>query len=83
MHGHVYCPWLPETSDNLLPMSALGILLIFAGAQPSLTLLDINTRKDLFVSILIVGITLASNLVAGFFVGILVAYLLRLERLAV
>jgi SulP family sulfate permease len=67
----------------LLPMSALGILLIFAGAQLSLTLLDINTRKDLFVSILIVGITLASNLAAGFLVGIVVAYVLKSEKLNV
>ena len=29
----------------LLPMSALGVLLIFAGAQLSLTLLDMNTRE--------------------------------------
>ena len=67
----------------LLPMSALGILLIFAGAQLSLTLLDINTRKDLFVSIMIVGITLASNLAAGFLVGIAVAYALKSEKLTV
>jgi SulP family sulfate permease len=67
----------------LLPMSALGILLIFAGAQLSLTLLDINTRKDLFVSILIVGITLASNLAAGFLVGIIVAHVLKSEKLNV
>lgn len=67
----------------LLPMSALGILLVFAGAQLSLTLLDINTRKDLFVSILIVGITLASNLAAGFLVGIAVAYALKSQKLNV
>ncbi|MCB2145201.1 MAG: putative sulfate/molybdate transporter [Deltaproteobacteria bacterium] len=67
----------------LLPMSALGILLIFAGAQLSLTLLDITARKDLFVVILIVGITLASNLAAGFLVGIAGAYALKSEKLNV
>lgn len=67
----------------LLPMSALGILLVFAGAQLSLTLLDINTRKDLFVSILIVGITLASNLAVGFLIGIAVAYALKSQKLNV
>ncbi len=67
----------------LLPMSALGILLIFAGAQLSLTLLDINTRKDMFIPILVVGITLASNLAAGFIVGIAVAYALKSEKLNV
>lgn len=65
----------------LLPMSALGILLIFAGAQLGLTLLDMNTRKQMFVPLLILGITLASNLAAGFMVGIVLAYLLKSEKL--
>ncbi len=67
----------------LLPMSALGILLIFAGVQLSLTLLDMQSRKDMFVPILVVGITLASNLAAGFLAGIAVAYALKSERLKV
>ena len=67
----------------LLPMSALGILLIFAGAQLSLTLLDMQTRKELFVPILVVGITLASNLAAGFLAGIAIAYALKSEKLHV
>ena len=67
----------------LLPMSALGILLIFAGVQLSLTLLDMNTRKEMFVPILVLGITLASNLAAGFLVGIGMAYALKLEKLNV
>ena len=67
----------------LLPMAALGILLLFAGAQLSLTLLDMKTRKELFVAILVLGITLASNLAAGFLAGILAAYLLKSEKLSV
>jgi SulP family sulfate permease len=67
----------------LLPMSALGVLLIFAGSQLALTLLDMKTRKDLFVPLMIVGITLASNLAVGFITGILLAYLLKSERLSV
>ncbi|MFA5716883.1 MAG: molybdate transporter family protein, partial [Desulfobulbaceae bacterium] len=67
----------------LLPMSALGVLLVFAGAQLSLTLLDMKTRKELFVPILIVGITLASNLAAGFLLGIAAAYALKSKRLNV
>jgi sulfate permease, SulP family len=67
----------------LIPMSVLGILLIFAGAQLSLTLLDMNTRKEMFVPILVLGITLASNLAAGFLIGIAVAYALRSEKLNV
>ncbi len=67
----------------LLPMSALGVLLIFAGAQLTLTLLDMRTRKDLFVPILVLGITLAANLAAGFLAGIVVAYALKSEKLNV
>ncbi len=67
----------------LLPMAALGVLLIFAGVQLALTLSDMQTRKDLFVPILILGITLASNLAAGFLTGIAVAYILKWERLSV
>jgi len=67
----------------LLPMSALGVLLIFAGAQLTLTLLDMNTRKEMFVPILVLGITLASNLAAGFLTGIAVAYMLKSEKLNV
>jgi sulfate permease, SulP family len=67
----------------LLPMSALGILLIFAGAQLSLTLLDMNTRKDLFVPMVVLGVTLATNLAAGFMVGIALAYALKSEKLKV
>lgn len=68
---------------NLLPMSVLGVLLVFAGAQLALTILDMQTRKELFVVICIVGITLASNLAAGFLIGIVVAVLLRWERISV
>ena len=66
-----------------LPMAALGVLLIFAGAQLTLTLLDMRTRKELFVPILVLGITLASNLAAGFLSGIVVAYLLKWKKLSV
>jgi SulP family sulfate permease len=67
----------------LLPMAILGVLLIFAGAQLALTVIDMKTRKDLFVSLLILGITLASNLAVGFLVGMVVAYVLKSERLNV
>ena len=67
----------------LLPMSALGVLLIFAGMQLSLTLLDMNTRKEMFVPLCVLGITLASNLAVGFLVGIVLAYALRSEKLSV
>lgn len=67
----------------LLPMSALGILLIFAGVQLSLTLLDMRTRKEMFVPILVLGITLASNPAAGFLIGMAVAFALKSETLSI
>jgi SulP family sulfate permease len=67
----------------LLPMSILGVLLLFAGSQLALTIIDMKERKDLFVALVMLGITLASNLAMGFGVGIAVAYALKSERLTV
>ena len=68
---------------HLLPMSALGVLLLFAGSQLALTILDVRERKELFVVLMILGITLASNLAAGFVTGIAIAYALRSDKLNV
>ena len=68
---------------NLLPMSILGFLLVFAGSQLTLTIMDLQDRKDYFVATLILGITLASNLAAGFITGMFVAQLLKWEKLSV
>jgi SulP family sulfate permease len=67
----------------LLPLSALGVLLLFAGSQLGLTILDLRERKPLFVTLMIVGITLASNLAVGFLTGIALAYVLRSDRMTV
>jgi SulP family sulfate permease len=67
----------------LLPMSVLGILLTFSGSQLALTILDLKDRKDLFAALMILGITLASNLGAGFLAGIAIAYILKSEKLQV
>ena len=68
---------------HLLPMAVLGVLLIFAGAQLAMTIMDLQTRKEIFVCMLIMGITLATNLAAGFLVGTAVAYALRSEKLKI
>jgi SulP family sulfate permease len=65
----------------LLPLSVLGILLLFAGSQLALTIMDLSNRKDFFVILIMLGITLATNLAAGFLVGIAVAWVLKLEKL--
>jgi sulfate permease, SulP family len=67
----------------LFPMSALGVLLVFAGLQLCLSMLDITVRKDMFVAASVVGITLASNLAVGFVVGTILAYVLLSDKLKV
>jgi len=68
---------------RLLPFAVLGALLVFAGAQLALTIMDVKERKDFFVIFMMLGIALASNLAAGFIAGIAVAYLLRNPKLNV
>ena len=68
---------------NLLPMSILGVLLMFAGSQLTLTIMDLDDRKDYFIATLILGITLASNLAAGFIAGMIIFQLLRWEKLSI
>lgn len=67
----------------LVPMAVLGVLLVFAGSQLALTIIDMRERKDLFVVLIMLGITVASNLAVGFVVGIAIAYALKSEKLTV
>ena len=68
---------------NLLPFSLLGVLLVFAGLQLALMIQDLQDRKDLFVALFMLTITLATNLGIAFIAGIIVAYALRSEKLTV
>ena len=68
---------------NLIPMSILGVLLLFAGSQLGLTIIDLQGRKEYFVILVILGITLASNLAAGFIAGVAVAHIINIEKLNV
>ncbi len=65
---------------HFLPFSILGVLLLFAGSQLSLTILDMFARKDMFVVLTILSITLASSLTWGFLAGIILAFTLRSEK---
>jgi SulP family sulfate permease len=67
----------------LLPLSVLGILLLFTGGQLAMTIMDLQSRKDYFVVLVMMGITLASNLAAGFLVGIGAAWILKVEKLKI
>ncbi|MCF8069638.1 MAG: putative sulfate/molybdate transporter [Desulfobacterales bacterium] len=68
---------------NLLPFSILGVLLVFAGIQLSLTIIGLDNRKDYFIVLMILGITLAANLAAAFITGIIIAHLLKWKKLTI
>ena len=68
---------------HLIPFAVLGVLLVFAGSQLAMTIIDVKAPQDLFVVVVMLGITLASNLAVGFGVGIVLAYALRSGKLAV
>jgi MFS superfamily sulfate permease-like transporter len=61
---------------HLLPMGVLGMLLFFAGAQLALTIQDVQTRSGLFVMMVMLGITMASNLAWAFGVGICMTWII-------
>jgi sulfate permease, SulP family len=68
---------------NIIPLSVLGVLLLFAGTQLALTIIDLKTRKELFIPIVMMGVTLASNLAAGFIAGVVLAFVLKWEKLKI
>ena len=67
----------------LIPLSILGVLLLYAGSQLCMTIMDLMSRKDFFVALVMLGITLATNLAVAFVVGIALAYALKSKRLSI
>jgi len=67
----------------LMPMAVLGVLLLFAGSQLALTVIDMRERKEMFVALVMLGITLAVNLAVGFMIGFAMAYALKSDRITV
>ncbi len=57
---------------HLIPLAILGVLLFFAGGQLALTITDLENRLEMFIPVVMLGITLASNLAAAFCIGILI-----------
>lgn len=68
---------------RLMPMSVLGSLLIFAGGQLAMTIVDVRERKDIFVIMIMLSITLGLNLAVGFLVGAVLSYILKSDRFSV
>lgn len=67
----------------LIPMSILGVLLVFAGSQLALTIQDITQKKDLFVTTAILGVTFATNLGVAVIIGFFLAWLLKSKKIAI
>jgi SulP family sulfate permease len=61
----------------IIPLSVLGVLLVFAGLQLALMIKDLTERADLFVALLMLGLGLTFNLAVAFFAGVVVAWILR------
>ncbi len=69
--------------SSLLPLSVLGALLCFAGAQLAMMILDLDERTDLFVVITMLVVSFVSNLGIGFGIGIVTACLFRHTKMKV
>jgi len=67
----------------LIPMSALGVLLLFAGSQLAMTILDLRKRNGLFVALSVFAITVASNLAVGFVCGLVLWQVLKSDRVTI
>ena len=67
----------------LIPMAILGVLLIFSGSQLALTIQDVLNKKDLFAVIIILSITLVTNLGFAVIIGFALAYLLKLRKIKI
>jgi SulP family sulfate permease len=62
---------------GLIPLSILGVLLIFAGIQLMRMLADVKGKRDLFVVFVVVGLAPLTNMAVAFGVGIVLHYLLK------
>ncbi|TET39378.1 MAG: sulfate permease [Planctomycetota bacterium] len=68
---------------SLIPFSVLGALLVFAGAQLAMMILDVEDRKNMFVVVAMLGVALATNLAIGFGVGIILAYAFKYTKMKI
>ena len=66
----------------LIPNGILGVLLLFAGLELAVLVRDVNTRNDLFVTLIVAGLGfVTTNMGIAFAVGILVYYLIKWRNL--
>lgn len=68
---------------QLLPLSVLGVLLMFAGMQLCLQVMDVAGRPGMFTVFVMLSLTLASNLAVAFIVGFALSHLFRSEKVSI
>jgi SulP family sulfate permease len=69
---------------STIPNAILGTLLLFAGLELSLLILDIKEKKNLFVVLIIAGISIATNNIGiAFVAGIIIAYLIKRRKIQI
>ena len=66
---------------GLLPGAVLGVLLFFAGSQLAIMIQDLKDKKEIFVAVTMLGITLASNLAVAFICGLILAHALKTQKI--
>ncbi len=66
---------------HLIPYAILGVLLFFAGGQLALTITDLQKRSEMFITLSMVGIALATNLAVGFLVGLFLSFALGRRKI--
>ena len=62
---------------GLIPLSILGVLLVFTGIQMMILATDVRDQKDFVVVSTIIGLTMATNMTVAFMTGIVLYYLLK------
>lgn len=62
---------------GLIPLSILGVLLVFTGIQMMKRVLDIGGKGDFLVVSTVVGLGLATHMTIGFVTGIVLYHLMR------
>jgi SulP family sulfate permease len=67
---------------HLIPYAVLGVLLFFAGGQLALTIADLHKRSEMFIALGMLGIALATNLAAGFLIGLFLAFALGRRKIS-
>ena len=63
---------------SIIPNSILGVLLLFAGLELAMLILDVREKKSLFVVLIVAGIGFATtNMGIAFIVGIIISALIK------